>query len=38
MTAPGAFALNYPSMTAMGFFMLHIIFGVLVAVTYTAIA
>ena len=38
MTAPGAFALNYPPMTAIGFFMLHIIFGVLVAVTYTAIA
>ena len=27
MAAPGAFALNYPSMTAMGFFMLHILSG-----------
>ena len=37
MQAPGAFALNYPPMTAMGFFMLHILFGVLVAATYSAL-
>ena len=37
MQAPGAFALNFPSMTAMGFFMLHILFGVLVATAYTAL-
>jgi hypothetical protein len=36
MDSPGAFALNYPSMTAMGFFMLHIVFGVLVGALYTA--
>ena len=36
MDAPGAFALSYPSMTAMGFFMLHIVFGVLVGAFYTA--
>ena len=38
MDAPGAFALNYPPMTAMGFFMLHILFGVLVGAFYAAIA
>ena len=38
MDSPGAFALNYPSMTAMGFFMLHIVFGILVAALYTAFA
>ncbi len=36
MDAPGAFALSYPSMTAMGFFMLHIVFGILVGAFYTA--
>ena len=36
MAAPGLFALRYPSMTAMGYFMLHILFGVLVAVSYQA--
>ena len=34
MNAPGAFALSYPAMTAMGFFMLHIVFGILVAAFY----
>ena len=29
---------NYPSMTAMGFFMLHIVFGVLVGTLYAAFA
>ena len=38
MQAPGAFALNYPPMTAMGFLMLHILFGVLVGTAYTALA
>ena len=38
MAAPGAFALNYPAMTAGGFFMLHVIFGVLVGALYTALA
>ena len=37
MQAPGAFALNYPPMTAMGFLMLHIIFGILVGTFYTAL-
>ena len=37
MAAPGAFAMRYPSMTAMGFFMLHIVFGVLVGATYGGI-
>ena len=36
MDRPGAFALSYPPMTAMGFFMLHIVFGVLVAASYSA--
>ena len=38
MDPPGTFALNYPSMTAMGFFMLHILFGVLVAAVYSGLA
>ena len=38
MQAPGAFALNYPSMTAMGFLMLHILFGILVGAVYTGLA
>ena len=38
MAAPGAFALSYPAMTAGGFFMLHVIFGVLVDALYTALA
>ena len=36
MDAPGAFALNYPSATTMGFLMLHIVFGIFVAAFYTA--
>ena len=36
LQAPGAFAMSYPSMTAMGFFMLHIVFGVLVGALYAA--
>ena len=34
MQAPGVLAMNYPPMTAMGFFMLHIVFGVLVGALY----
>ncbi len=34
--APGFYALNLPPMTAMGFLMLHLVFGVLVAVLYGA--
>ena len=37
MAAPGAFAMRYPPMTAMGFLMLHILFGVLVGATYGAL-
>jgi len=37
MGAPGAFALGYPGMTAMGFFVLQIVFGVLVGAFYTAL-
>jgi hypothetical protein len=36
--SPGAFALSYPAATAMGFFMLHVLFGVLVGAVYTAMA
>ena len=35
---PGFFALNYPPMTVMGFFMLHIMFGVIVGLIYGAYA
>ena len=38
MDDPGAFALKFPVMTVMGFFMLHIVFGVLVAVFYELLA
>ena len=38
MNSPGVFALNYPPMTAMGFFMLHMVFGILVGALYTAFA
>ena len=38
MDAPGAFALNYPAMTTMGFLMLHVLFGVLVGTFYTALS
>ena len=34
--APGFYALNFPPMTAMGFLMLHLVFGVLVGVLYAA--
>ena len=34
--APGAFALGYPRATAMGFLMLHVVFGILVGAFYTA--
>ncbi len=35
---PGFFGLNYPPLTVMGFFMLHIMFGLIVGVTYGALA
>ena len=38
MDDPGAFALKFPAMTAIGFFMLHIVFGVLVATFYEALS
>ena len=38
MDPPGAFALSYPPMTAMGFFTLHLVFGVVVGALYTALA
>ena len=38
MDNPGAFALKFPVMTAIGYFVLHIIFGVLVAVSYEVLA
>ena len=34
--APGAYALGYPRGTAMGFLMLHLLYGVLVGAFYTA--
>ena len=37
MQAPGAYAMSYPRMTAMGFFMLHLVFGVVMAAVYEAI-
>ena len=37
MDAPGAFALSYPAMTAMGFLMLHVVYGILVGAFYTAL-
>jgi len=37
MDAPGAFAMSYPAMTAMGFLMLHALFGVLIGAFYTAL-
>lgn len=36
MQAPGVFALRYPLPTAMGFLMLHLVFGVVVSVLYEA--
>ncbi len=38
MENPGPFAISFPTMTAMGFFMLHILFGVLVGSFYQAFA
>jgi len=35
---PGFFGLNYPPLTVMGFFMLHVMFGLIVGVTYGALA
>ena len=37
MDAPGVLAMNYPPMTAVGFFMLHIAFGILVGTSYAAV-
>ena len=34
--APGAYAMAYPAGTAVGFLMLHLLFGVLVGALYTA--
>ena len=34
--APGFYALSYPPMTAMGFLMLHLVFGVIVGALYGA--
>ena len=36
LQAPGAFALAYPPGTAIGFLMLHLLYGVLVGAFYTA--
>jgi hypothetical protein len=36
MDAPGFYALSYPPMTAMGFLMLHLVFGVIVGALYGA--
>ena len=36
LAGPGFFALSYPPMTAMGFLMLHLLFGVIVGVLYGA--
>ena len=37
MDAPESFAMIYPAITAMGFLMLHVLFGVLVGAFYTAL-
>jgi len=37
MDAPRAFATGYPPMTAMGFFMLHVRFGIAVGASYIAL-
>ena len=34
MDSPGFYALSYPPMTAMGFLMLHLVFGVIVGALY----
>lgn len=36
--APGAFALSYPIMTAIGFLMLHLLYGVIVGAVYEAVS
>ena len=36
LQAPGAYALSYPRATAAGFFMLHLLFGILVGALYDA--
>ena len=36
MQPPGLFVKNYPTMTVMGFLMLHLLFGLLVGVLYQA--
>ena len=38
MEAPGPFALSYPPMTAIGFLMLHVLFGVVVGALYATFA
>lgn len=38
LAAPGAFAIKSPPLTAMGFLMLHLVFGVAVGVVYEALA
>ena len=38
MESPGAFALSYLPMTAMGFFILHLVFGVVVGALYAVLA
>ena len=35
--APGFFAMSYPMMTSVGFLMLHLVFGVVVAAVYGAL-
>jgi hypothetical protein len=35
---PGFFGLNYPLGTVMGFFMLHMLFGLIVGAVYGALA
>ncbi|MDA1256958.1 MAG: hypothetical protein O3C10_03830 [Chloroflexi bacterium] len=36
MAAPGAFVRNLPGMTVMGFFMVHIVYGLVVGLVYEA--
>ena len=36
LDAPGVFVKNYPTMTVMGFLMLHLVYGLLVGVFYEA--
>ncbi len=37
METPGAFALSYPPLTAMGFFILHLVFGIVAGALYGAL-